>query len=155
MHPRLDELLTATRECSQRLLEVLQDEDLALRRTDADRIDQITAAKQALVREMESYQAAQDRFLATHKIPPGPRGMEDYLQTLPGDAPERATWRSLQTLIDQCRNRNRINGGLVALSRQHVQQALEILKGSPETGPIYGRNGEALSATRTSPLAKA
>lgn len=155
MYPQLQELLTATQECSQRLLDVLQQEDRALRRTDTDSIDQITAAKQALILEMESHQRAQDRFLAAHNLPPGPLGIQRHLETLPADAPEQSAWKSLKALITQCRNRNEINGGILALSRQHVQQSLDILKGSPETGPIYGRNGEALSATRTSPLAKA
>lgn len=155
MYPQLNELLMATQACSQRLLDVLQEEDLALRRADADGIDLVTSAKQALIQEMESHQLAQDRFLATHALPPGPQGMQRYLETLSADAPEQTTWSNLQALAIECRNRNETNGGVLALSRRHVRQALEILKGSPETGPIYGRNGEALSAVRTSPLAKA
>ncbi len=155
MYPKLHETLTATRECSQRLLEVLQEEDLALRGAEADDIDRVTAAKQSLILEMESHQQAQDNFLAAHSLPPGPESMERYLKTLPDDATERTAWVDLQALVSQCRIRNEINGSILALSRNHVRQALEILKGGPETGTIYDRNGEALPATRTNPLAKA
>ena len=155
MHPKLYEPLTAIKGCSERLLDLLQEEDHALRRTDADDIDRISAAKQTLIREIESHQRALDRFLAASNLPAGPPGMQAYLETLPDDAPERAAWKEIQALAGQCRDRNEVNGGVLALSRQHVQQALQILKGSPETGPIYGRNGEALSTVRTTPLAKA
>ncbi len=154
MYPKLHETLAATRECSQRLLDILQEEELVLRSADADEIDRITTAKQALILEMESHQRAQDSFLAAHNLPPGPQSMERYLKTLPAEAPERAAWGELQALVSQCRIRNEINGSIVGLSRNHVRQALEILKGSPETGTIYGPDGEALSATRTNPLAK-
>ena len=155
MHPELHETLTATRECSQRLLDVLQEEDLALRSAEADDIDRITAAKQALILEMESHQRAQDSFLATQNLPPGPQSLERYLKTLPDHAPERAAWADLQALVSQCRIRNEINGSMLALSRNHVRQALDLLKGSPETGTLYDRNGEALPAAGTKPLAKA
>ena len=155
MYSKLHETLTATRESSQRLLQILQEEDLALRSSEADDIDRVTAAKQALILEIESHQQAQDRFLATHNLPPGPQSVERYLKTLPADAPERAAWSDLQALVSQCRIRNEINGSILSLSRNHVRQALEILKGSPESGTIYDRNGEALPAAGTKPLAKA
>ncbi len=155
MYPKLHETLTATRECGQRLLDVLQEEDLALRSAEADDIDRITAAKQALILEIESLQQAQDNFLAANNLPSGPQSVERYIKTLPADAPERVAWSDLQALVSQCRIRNEINGSILALSRNHVRQALEILKGSPETGTIYDRNGEALPASGTNPLAKA
>lgn len=154
--PGFLELLIAEKECALQLLEVLHKENRTLRGAkDLVEIEKSTAEKQALIEQLESHTAAHDRFLATLDLAPGRLGTEQYLQTLPAQAAEHATWAHLQSLIRECQDQNEINGGIVLLGRRHAAQALEILTGNQERGPVYGRCGEALGDNRKTSLANA
>lgn len=134
--------------CSERLEEILADEQRALTARDPQVLQEALAQKQGLLRELEQSVAAHEGFLTARRLPPGKAGTRAFLSSLPQDAPEHALWQRLQEVAVGCRENNRVNGSLVALGKVRTQRALEILCGSPDNAKTYGKAGEARNAGR-------
>lgn len=59
-----------------------------------------------------------------------------------GDARLTRRWSEITSLLQRCRERNAVNGGIVELQLHHVRRALDVLQGRAPDGDTYGRRGE-------------
>lgn len=118
-------------ESARRLLEVLEREHAALTRGDAAVLSDCVSEKNLLLAEIEGFGGA-------------------------GPAPEEKSFgQDLRALLEQCAQRNRVNGRIIELSQQRTQRALAILRGQA-AADIYGPGGSAAPAPSAHrPLAKA
>lgn len=136
-------------DCAERIGKVLNEERQALGGRDPEALERVTVAKQTLLKEMEQRVAAHEGFLSARRLPPGKAGTEQFLADLPQDSELPALWQRLQESAAQCRDENRVNGSIVALSRVRVQRALELLHGKPDNAKTYGREGETHASARS------
>ena len=65
------------------------------------------------------------------------------------------SWRQLAEVLRECETRNQTNGSLVELSRQHVELALNVLRGETPATSTYGSNGQTQRAARSRSIAEA
>ena len=105
----------------------LEDEREALGQADPGVLTEAVEAKLARLSELEQRLAAHEGFLAARRLPPGRRGTEIFLHRLPGRAAERVLWEQLQQLAAHCRERNEVNGSVVALRTVRTRRALQVL----------------------------
>jgi flagella synthesis protein FlgN len=152
-HRKFTECLEAEIACTLRLLELLQEEKRVLRGYDTAALNSLTTAKQHLLRELESHLTQHEQLLQQARVPSGQAGSVAFLRDLPDGDNTRILWDELQLLARQCRDQNEVNGGILALSRRQVQQALDVLRGG-ERQVTYGPRGESRDEHHPQHLAK-
>ena len=134
------------------LLRILDGECDALRRLDADAIDNAAAAKQAQVAALESLARVRDEQLRARGLPASAQGVQVWLAG--SDAPDAGSaWSVLLDLARAARAANARNGRLVARQRQHYDGALAALLQAAGLPSVYGADGRPQHATGGRPLA--
>ena len=146
--------LTAEIGCARELLQTLQQEYRALTRGDIDGIESASRSKQEQMQRLQQQMQHRDHLLRQQGLPPGPAGMEQWLERL-DDADATTLWHELQQLAERLQEQNEINGGLVALSQRQVRQALELLGGRSGGSDTYGPAGGHHPGHRSQTLARA
>ena len=142
---QLAALLRQERGSAEALLEVLEQEHAALTGNDADLIVAISRQKQQLTGQLQQQMSTRDRWLAQLGLPTGGTGIQQLTGGDNNDTPLAAEWRSLQQVAAELQRHNDINGGIVALNRNHVRQALDLLIGQQEATSAYDRDGNRSS----------
>ena len=151
----LSRLLSDELQSARELQRTLDQEFDALSQGEADRITEITAQKQLQTLRLGQHLQARDRFLAEHKLPAGQQGTDAIVKRLPADAAAANLWQELQSVGRRLRERNEVNGGIIAHGQRHVRQALAILSGQSGTGDTYGPEGTSCPGQLSQALAKA
>jgi len=152
----LSQMLPAELDCARKLLDTLAAEHAALIRGDADAINSASTLKLQQMKAFQCLLSERDRFLVRLGFSPGKEGTEALLESGPADHPTRENWEELQKTALRLRDGNDLNGGIVALEQQHVQQALDILTG--RTGgeeQTYSSAGGRSNGHQSNSLAKA
>ncbi|WP_275096761.1 flagella synthesis protein FlgN [Sedimenticola hydrogenitrophicus] len=138
---RLSRILSVELECARSLAAILQREHSALKSRDPDRVLEISSEKQQAVEQMQLSGRQREQLLASLRVAPGSEGIEALFQANP-DTACTDLWRQLGEIAGQLREQNEINGGILALSQRHNQQALDILCGRTESRNTYGAKGQ-------------
>lgn len=153
--PRLSQLLAAELAEARNLAATLDLEYEALCLGDAQQIIRIAEQKQQQTVKMAALAQQRDGCLASSSLPPGRRGMAQLAARLPADSAALDKWRELRRLTDQLRNKNEVNGSIIAHSQRHLEQAVAILSGQTGTGDTYGPRGKHCAGQSSQALAKA
>lgn len=150
---QLISLLQRQYDSARLMLRILDQEHAAISGNRLQDMEQLLAAKQQSIADLESLSEA---FLVLvlgpsrakgnvvaetlrHYDPMGTRGLESL-------------WREVELLLTQCRDKNNINGKIIALGQRRIQQALSILRGDElNAESCYGATGSraAIGASRT------
>lgn len=142
--------LTLHDECqaASRLLEVLKQEQEYLVGADVERLAPLTEEKAGLVARMTAL--AQQRHASLHSVgyEAGEAGMQAWLENPAAGQAHASLWQELLATVRAAKEMNRTNGLLIGQHMANNQKALHILQGSPQTGGVYGPNGQ--TAMRTS-----
>jgi flagellar biosynthesis/type III secretory pathway chaperone len=140
----LQAVLAQEVECTERLLNSLEAERLALVHRDMPALAQSTQEKITHIQLLESLEGKREQLLATLGFSGQPADLSSYLDDLPGDTGGlQDLWQRLLANTEACRNANLTNGGILEASRQHVEQALSILRGQAGSPSLYDPKGEA------------
>lgn len=120
--------------CAEEMLRALGEENRALLDGDAELLNRAGADKARLVAALEALETER-RTLAT--------AIETHVTHNGADpsAPD-ASWRTLLTLVAECKTQNQRNGALVKARSEQVRIALKALRGSADPG-CYDPNGLA------------
>lgn len=155
---RLAQVISAELECAQALAVILQQEHHALKSLDPDRVLEISREKQQAVERLQQGSRQREQLLAALGLPPdSKRSSEgtDALMRANTDSDCAGLWRQLREIAGQLREQNEINGGILALSQRHNQQALDVLCGRTDGRNTYGAKGEHHQTQSGHTLAKA
>lgn len=153
LQPLLAEALlqaTALQEALQVEAEALQQRDIAV-------IERAVANKRQIALSLERLANEQTKLLVSSGFTGDAEGMRAFLAS--HDAPEadlRAQWSRLESLMQECRRLNEINGIVVQQSQEFVQQVIHALRGqeNPATH-LYDPLGRAVADTASRPISKA
>lgn len=141
MKTLLGPLLNQTMDGARQLLGVLDVERDALVRRDLNALAAAARDKQRLSLELEKLGARQRGLLDAAGLRADKEGLWGFLES-ERDERLQEQWLELTNVLDQCRLKNRINGGIIEVSRRFSGQVLELLRGSTGTGRLYGPGGE-------------
>ena len=132
--------------CAEDMLRALGDENRALLDGDAEMLNKAGADKARLVAALEGLETER-RSLAS--------AIETHV-TQGGAEPSTpdASWRTLLTLVAECKAQNQRNGALVKARSEQVRIALKALRGSAEPD-CYDPNGLTSAATSARRLGSA
>ncbi|GEM_PF-2166468 len=135
-----ERLLEQELEATRRLLDLLDQENSALRARDAAALERIVPAKEALLKALDDRVDRHAQILRRLGLPQGRRGSE-CLARMAGEA-AIGLWHSLSEAAHRCREMNAVNGGLLSLAEVRVRHSLEVLRGRPDHAKTYGKGGQ-------------
>ena len=138
----LAEVLTQEVRCSERLLTCLEAERSALARRDLKALEQTTQDKVHHTKRLEQMDQQRRELLSELGFAADADGLRRCLDSLPGADTLRQLWQQILTNIEACRSSNLSNGGILESSRQHIEQALRILRGQSSAPSLYEANGD-------------
>jgi flagella synthesis protein FlgN len=124
------------------LLDVLHQEQDALRRADADALPGITAAKQREVQGLSRFAAERARAL-DHAGKPAARAAADALLVDAGAVATlvAALWDQLEAITTEARRVNAVNGTLIATQQSYFSGGLSALSRAAGAPATYGADG--------------
>jgi flagella synthesis protein FlgN len=141
-HP-LEVVLVQEVECTERLLKSLETERSALAGRDTAALARSTEEKLEHTQKLERLERERERLLAEMGFAGDLADLNKCFESLPGKTHSlRALWQQILANTEACRTSNLTNGGILEASRQHVEQALCILRGQSGAPSLYDPKGE-------------
>ena len=137
----LQTILTQEAHCSERLLACLQAERRALSQRDMDALQQTTQEKLQYTQQLEQLEQQRETLVSGLGFATDSVGLKQCFNSLPQSEDLKRLWQQVLRNIDGCRNGNLTNGSILETSRQHVEQALCILRGQSGTPAFYNPSG--------------
>jgi flagella synthesis protein FlgN len=126
-----------------RFVDLLKDEQAALRRADPAPLADIASAKTALVDQLNALEDARRTALAIGAEAKTRAAMEQWLSANPQQRAVAANWQKLLELANEARQLHELNAGLVNLHLQQTTEALAALDRRQAGDSLYGSNGQA------------
>ena len=141
----LEKVLAQEVQCTGRLLECLEAERLALTRRDLELLEKTTLGKVQYTRQLEELEAQREALVTELGFASGPDTLLDCFRSLPQADRLIQLWEQVLANTEACQTGNLTNGGILESSRQHVEQALSILRGQSGVPSLYDPNGDTSS----------
>jgi len=129
-------------QCSEHLLVCLQAERRALAGRDIDALQQTTQEKLQHSQQLDQLEQEREALVAALGFSAGRAGLEQCFAAFPQRADAGALWARVLTNIEACRDGNLTNGGILEAGRQHVEQALCLLRGQSASPALYNPSGD-------------
>ena len=143
----LERLLTQEVQCSEALLACINAEREALSTRDSDALQCTTTDKLEYTRQLESLEREREQLLHQQGFNIDAEGLKQCAMTLPRSNVLIALWKQVLKNISDCRTGNLTNGSILESSRQHVEQALCLLRGQAGAPKLYSASGDAGNAS--------
>jgi len=147
---QLIELIQMLESISGQLNSTLKKEQAILKLNDSQQLTELSNEKKALVSNLENHTKTIHLFLKNMNINKGLYGFSDFLsQIKSGDTKTllKDAWLNIQTLADDNKKLNHINGSIIELNRRHTQRSLDILRGQINTTTsTYGSDGQTMKS---------
>ncbi|MFZ6689927.1 flagella synthesis protein FlgN [Undibacterium sp. SXout11W] len=139
----IQQCLTEETEAMNALAALLKKEQLALSNGDIDTLNQTTASKSDLLRQIVDLEKIRGTHLGSLGFDTKPDGMQDYLSKYPETLTTAQLWKDLLTVSEQAKEDNRTNGLLINRRLSQNQIALSVLGHGNSAGALYGPSGQA------------
>lgn len=151
---QLHNILKAEQATASKLLTMLKYERGALTKSDVDVMTELTTKKQPLVVTLEQLGRQREALLQTEGFSAGKEGLSAFIanQTEQHSRILNSMVDALKITAKACREHNQVNGGIVNVNRQYLQQAMNILRGRDIAPSAYGPGGEYTSQIVRQPL---
>lgn len=142
VHPasRLDDEFQAT----QRLVEILKQEQSQLAGADIDGLTALTEEKSKAVAQLSELALARHHALSAAGYPASEVGMQQWVDTgTAGNTGISKKWNELLAAMRAAKEMNRTNGVLIGTHLGRNQAALNVLQTNPQSGNLYGPDGQS------------
>ena len=149
------EIIEAESIQTEGLLALLRQEHNLLQQNSPEALEQIAAVKQKQLQLLELTAQGKHDFLQRQGLSPDRQGAVTYIAAMPESSQIRHYFRILQEMLEASRAQNEINGGIVALNRRRVSNALDLLQSSRQGQKTYGRSGESRTSRLSNSFGKA
>lgn len=134
-------VLNGELQCSEQLLACLDTERTALTARDMETLEKTTAEKLQLSRKLEQLEQQRTALVTEMGFSSDVDSLHACFDSLPQASMLNRLWRGILANLEACRNGNLANGGILEASRQHVEQALGILRGQTGAPALYSQAG--------------
>lgn len=127
------------------LLDVLQREKQLLIERDFDTFAQVLEDKHRLVTQLDQLAEHRLKVLEALKFEQSELGMQALLERQPeyGRLELEQTWQDIKAQVKQCNIQNEVNSKIAHRAQTTSRQILNILKGAPNSQPLYDKTGSA------------
>ncbi len=135
--------------------EALREEHQALTGNDAPGLEQAVKTKTERLGELAGLAERRTALLEASGYSGDPQGLDACIRHNDAKRKLATLWQEFSHVLEQCKRQNQINAGIVELSQQHIEQALNLLRGQGRDPELYDPNGRTVSGGRSRPLARA
>lgn len=125
------------------LLQLLKQEQATLIEATIDTLPELTRIKAVHIHELGGLAKKRHAALGAAGFTASEDGMRTWVDTQPASSAAPALWNELLKLATEAKELNRVNGMLVAKHLLRNQTELNILQGKPQSGNIYGPDGQS------------
>lgn len=139
---------------AEQLLQLLQDESLALHGRDMQALEDILARKQALVIQLDQHGRKRSELLRSIGLPANRQGLEQLAQQSAVGPELLSQGDTLNALISQCQIANEANGRSIQVQQATTAHQIRILSGG-DTPTLYDSRGSTSRAPKPRPLSQA
>jgi flagella synthesis protein FlgN len=144
--PTLESVLTEEVRCSEGLLSCLGAERSALTARDMDALQNTTREKLDHTRKLEQLEQQREALVTQLGFGTDVENLQRCFHSQPRSGILMKLWQQVLINIDACQTDNLTNGGILESGRQHVEQALCILRGQPDSSTLYDPAGNNTAA---------
>jgi flagella synthesis protein FlgN len=138
----LQTVLTQEVQCTASLLGCLNAERTALATRDMPALEQTIGEKLQYTGALEQLEQQREQLVAELGFGPGAEELRRCFKSLAQADTLYQLWQEVLTNLESCRNGNLTNGGILEAGRQHVEQALLILRGQSGAPSLYNPSGD-------------
>ncbi|KIF82166.1 flagella synthesis protein FlgN [Noviherbaspirillum autotrophicum] len=135
--------LDEEQQAANSLLQLLQQEQAALVNADVDGLIKLTGEKAKLAAQMTQLAKRRHKALAAAGFDATEAGMQSWLGSSGATTADNKVWTDLLAVMQAAKEHNRVNGLLISQHMTRNQNALNVLQGNAQGGPIYGPDGQA------------
>jgi len=112
--------------------------------SDFDNIAAIAEQKKQIITNIEVNDAKFKAMLKTQDYAATGKSIHDIItENIPGSV---YLWIEIEKLLKQCKDKNSINGIILANNRRQIQESIAILQGQSNEVLIYGATGESVKS---------
>ncbi|HEY6896973.1 MAG TPA: flagellar protein FlgN [Rhodocyclaceae bacterium] len=123
-------------------LKILKQEEAALVAGDADGLVPVAQTKNQLAERLALIAERRAVLLNAAGLPQSRAGIETLITRQPGAKDVQQRWTTLLEQAREVKQRNELNGRLIAEKLSHNQQALQALSAAAERTALYGPDGQ-------------
>lgn len=139
-------ILRAEADLASAFVILLEEEQEALKKGDADALPALVERKAATIAKLTPHSALRNRTLANEGLPADRPGVEKWLRQHPKEQSARKEWERLLEITRQAQELNRVNGELIRLRQKHTAETLDaLLPGLRQD--LYSPEGQTSSLT--------
>ena len=150
----LEQILQHQLECTEHMIECLQKERAALVSRDLNTLEEAVNDKSRYAEVLEELDRGREHSIRMLGYKADIKGLQQCFNDLPNGAKLSGLWDRMLTNLRACQDDNIANGGILEHSRQHVEQALGILRGQSGSPSVYSAQGNAAADLGQRELAK-
>ncbi|WP_152221930.1 flagella synthesis protein FlgN [Pseudomonas sp. SCB32] len=153
MSDALLSLINGDIDAARQLLQLIDDEYLALQARDLAQLQQLLERKVPLMQQLE--RNGRDRAAALQQAgcSVDRQGLAQFAERS-GNAEVLERGDELGALLDQCQDANQRNGRIIRAGQASTGRLLDILRGQ-DTPNLYDRRGSSTQSSRQRPLSQA
>ncbi|MEM7432309.1 MAG: flagellar protein FlgN [Pseudomonadota bacterium] len=137
------------------LQDILEQELVALRAQDADRLQQVMDDKSARVETLRRIDTERSALCADQGIAPGADQMDRLIAICGNDSAIAHSWDRLMQLAIECNAMNMKIGAIIRLRRQQIDDGIAFLRGDTAPNATYHMSGSNERAGAMRSLAQA
>lgn len=126
-----------------RFVELLKDEQEALKRANAAALPEIGSEKIELVERLNSLEAERRSALGIAGDEKTREAMTEWLAKHPKELTAAVNWNNLLDLAREAKQLQELNARLVDMHLQQTSEVLAVLTRQPQQQTLYGSNGQA------------
>ncbi|MEA2078455.1 MAG: flagellar protein FlgN [Pseudomonadota bacterium] len=138
----LEDALTREVQCTERLLACLEAERSALTQRDLQTLEKTTQDKIQHTQLLEQLDQQRQKLVSELGFATDAEGLRHCFNSLPRADTLKHLWQQILSNIEACQTGNLTNGGILEAGRQHIEDALRILRGQSATPSLYDPNGD-------------
>lgn len=142
--------LAAERDAIARFIELLELEQVALRRGNTEDLLELAKNKEALATRLESLGDERQSFLAAQGVSADRKGVALWCDRHPEAKEAADAWQAILELATRARELHRVNGELIEIHLHYNSKALEALQGGRKSLDLYGPDGISKTASNQS-----
>jgi flagella synthesis protein FlgN len=151
---RILELLLEDIHTATQLLEILEQEFIALSDRKLDTLQILLAKKQPALRQLEQHSSERSQHLKQNNFTANQAGLIQLAEQSPAGEQLLTSSTALNNLLEQCQAANLRNGRLIRSNQVSINSMLNIVRGA-DTPTLYDKTGSASSSVKQRPFSQA
>jgi len=136
------------------LKSLLEQEKITLTTRNTQKISLLAEHKSKTVAQLETRAKLKAKLMSSSGLGIRPGQVEEKLSTL-NDQELMSLWQTSRDQLNECQQKNAVNGSIISQSRLRVTKLMTIIRGQNKAPNLYGQQGKTQSFNSSHRIGKA